>query len=138
MRAYYQATIGYYTNSTVSSITVHSAWSDIDQVPVAGLCGANESQLLLVTPSDISSAYSTDYIFTSILSTADIDITHSSPLQHYSNTYGVKMSYSTYILSSSPATSFLVTDVTSTSHFSTGTAHSVSAYEWFMAYKSIL
>ena len=129
MRAYYQATIGYYTNSTVSSIMVHSAWSDTDKVPVAGLCGANGSQLLLVTPSDISSAYLTDDSFMSILSTADINITHSSPHQHYSETYDIKMSYSTYNLSSSPATSFLVTDVTSTSHFSTGTVHSVSACE---------
>ena len=116
---------------------VHSAWSDAGKVPVVDLCGANESQLLLTTPSDISSSYSTDDIFMSILSTADIDITHSSPLQHYSETYDLKMSYSTYTLSSSPATSFLVTDVTSTSHFSTGTALIVSAYEWFMAYKSI-
>ena len=137
MRAYYQANVSFYANSTVSSKMVYSAWSDTNQAPVVDLCGANESQLPLVTSSDFSSSYSTDDIFVSILSTADIDITHSSPLQHYSETYEIKMSYSTYILSSSPATSSLVTGVTSTSHFRTGTAHSVSAYEFFMEYESI-
>ena len=129
MRAYYETTIGYYTNSTLSNITVHSAWSDTKMVPLVDLCDTNKSQLHQTTFSDVSSAYATDGLFLSPLTM--VGITQSSLLSPQSEIYHLRTSYSTYTLFSATTSYFLMTDLTSTSHFSSGLVHSVCIHLTF-------
>ena len=126
MRAYYQTSVSYYTNGSMSTITIHSAWSHMEKVPLIDLCGTNQSQLLQNTSGEVSS----QDIFFSMSNT--VITTQSNPLPHSSSllplppeTYNFKMSYSIYILPSPTATSFLTIELTSTSHFSAGLAHGV-------------
>lgn len=126
MRVYYEASVADFTDGSVSTVAVYSAWSDVKVMPLAHLCA---SDLLQTTSSGAS-----DIFFT----TPNTDITTpSKPLSHsmQSKAIDATLTYSTYVLPSSTDTSFLIV-LTSTSHLSTGLANCMLMYVTFITCKT--
>ena len=126
MRVYYETSVTYFTNSSVSTVAVYSAWSDVKMMPLVHLCVSDLPQT--------TSSGASDIFFT----TPNTDITTPSHLLSHSTqskVFDATLTYSLYPLPSNTYSSFPIV-LTSSTHLRTGLANWIFMYITFITCKT--